>query len=206
MTFFYKELTHLPTLPEEFWNFNKTDNRRHFNSGYGEEYYINKKKINPCYYSTFDIDENNARLLSWLKENILDFADIYVYQEQSQGDTHIGHVDIGRAVALNYVINQGGKSVTTSWYQEKNKPLIRIKKQGGQLLDTPVDNFNAYYDSLDIVESTVFKPHMWYLLNVQIIHDVQQLTDIRKSISIGIKTDTYKSNQEKFHNLIKGSQ
>jgi hypothetical protein len=96
--------------------------------------------------------------------------------------------------------------VTTSWYQEKNKPLIRIKKQGGQLLDTPVDNFNAYYDSLDIVESTVFKPHMWYLLNVQIIHDVQQLTDIRKSISIGIKTDTYKSNQEKFHNLIKGSQ
>jgi len=203
VTFCYKELPHFPSVPKEFWEFNKNENRRHFNSGYDQEYFINDTKVNPCFYSTYTIDNDNVDLACWLKENIIDFADVYVYQEQSQGDTHIGHVDIGRAVALNYVIDPGGLAVATSWYQQKNKPLLRIKKQGGQLLDEPLQDCKNYYDSLIKIESQIFKPHTWYLLNVQIIHDVQNLTGVRKSISIGVKTDTYKNNQERFHNLLK---
>lgn len=205
MTFFYKELSHLPPVPQEFYNVNKTINRRHFNSGYNQEYYIDEKKINSCFYSTYTIDENNQNLLIWLKENIINFADIYVYQEQSQGNVHVAHVDIGRSIALNYVLETGGDEVTTSWYQEKNKPLLRIKKQGGQLLDEPIIDSRNYYNSLVKLESKIFKPHTWYLINVQIIHDVQFLSSIRKSISIGITTDTYKNNQDKFFNLVKES-
>ena len=80
--------------------------------------------------------------------------DIYFGIQVITGDLPI-HRDIGTEVKFNYVIEPGGESVT-----------------------------NFYSDEYKLIESVVLQPHNWYILNVNIFHDVKNITPGATRVSI----------------------
>jgi hypothetical protein len=128
--------------------------------------------------------------MDWLCQTIPNIDSIVIAQMQESKEnkpsTHIVHSDIGREFALNYIIDTGGDAVT-SWYQEKDKPLIRKKIQSGQQSDTGFVDYN----NLELLESAVLERNKWYLISTSVLHDVDNIVGARKSISIGIpRTNT----------------
>jgi hypothetical protein len=181
----YKELD-LPPLPTELKDFD------YFNFpilkdvkdlGYGGNFVKDGKILSSCSYIT--ANAQHELLTSWFAENLPEFADLKrIYQIQTScsptGGTHIVHSDWGRIFGLNYIVDPGGDNVLTSWYKEKNKPLRRLKLSGNRQTDSGAVDYN----NLELLESVNFEKHKWYLLATDILHDVDNITGSRRSLSI----------------------
>jgi hypothetical protein len=180
---FYKELNY-PKIPKHFLNFTSIPLKTVNDIGYGGTFFKENNILTPCCYCFGLI--NDINFIEWLNQNLnLEFENV-LYQEQipknKKNSTHIVHSDIQRKYALNYYIEEGGEGVLTTWYKEFNKPLTRTKNTGGMQADTgPVS-----YQNLEILNQVEFKKENWYILNVSLLHDVDNIQNTRKSISISL--------------------
>ena len=178
----YKELD-LPPLPTELKDFNFPMLKDVKDIGYGGNFIKDGKILSSCSYIT--ANAQHELLTSWFAENLPEFAELKrIYQIQTSrsptGGTHIVHSDINRIFALNYIVDTGGDNVLTSWYKEKNKPLRRSKSSGGRQTDSGAVDYN----NLELLESVNFEEHKWYLIATDILHDVDNITGSRSSLSI----------------------
>ena len=142
----------------------------------------------------FDLVGNTA-LESWARQQVQ--APIthiewlwFGLQTQEAGaqatSTHIVHVDDQRSWSLFYLLESGGTSVRTTWYWEQNRELRRPKWLGGrQVDDAPIVN----YDNLTEIDHAELKEHTWYLLRSDVLHDVQGITNQRRSLSVKVQVN-----------------
>lgn len=178
----YKEVN-LPTIPAELLVFNKEPDKFVKDIGYGLEHFKDGRKLNACAYINTAIRDNPLR--TWIENNIPGVNnDSKVLLQRSKAfdaeSTHIVHLDIGRVFALNYFLDLGGDNVLTSWYQEKNMPVHRVKTERGKQADTG----QVKYDDLTVLATTKFELHKWYLLSTDMLHDVDHITGNRASITV----------------------
>ena len=68
------------------------------------------------------------------------------------------HKDIGRTKAINYLIDAGGETVTTTWYSDELEPL-----------------FNK-----------TIEPFKWHIINTEINHGITGIIDKRLALTISI--------------------
>jgi hypothetical protein len=182
----YKELD-LPRIPDELLIFKNNPRSYVKDIGYNLHHEKNGRILKGCEYFNYELD---ILLLNWIFENIPGTKETVPFKQVSRPldgtiGTHIVHSDIRRKFALNYMFQLGGNNVTTSWYQEKNKPLRRTKSEGGKQADTGfVDYLN-----LELLDSVVLKLNTWYLIATDILHDVDNIVDERSSISISFRTE-----------------
>jgi hypothetical protein len=183
---FYKKLN-FPPISEHIINSLESsliDNTVVGDIGYGENHIKNNKQLVACGYSMGNIV--NSELTSWLEENIPDISSRFniLYQTQFSLDntpsTHIVHTDRLRLTALNYIIDTGGSDVVTSWYKEEGKNLHRLQKTPGSQSDSGAVD----YKNLQLLESANLEKNNWYIIDTRILHDVDNITGTRKSISI----------------------
>ena len=183
---FYKKLN-FPPISEHITNSLESsliDNTVVGDIGYGENHIKNNKQLVACGYSMGNIV--NSELTSWLEENIPDISSRFniLYQTQFSLDntpsTHIVHTDRLRLTALNYIIDTGGSDVVTSWYKEEGKNLHRLQKTPGSQSDSGAVD----YKNLQLLESVILEKNNWYIIDTRILHDVDNITATRKSISI----------------------
>jgi hypothetical protein len=152
--------------------------------GYNQIHIKNNIQLTACGYSMGEVVNN--KLISWLKENIPDVVSRFniLYQTQFSLDntpsTHIVHTDRLRLTALNYIIDTGGSDVVTSWYKEEGMNLHRLQKTPGSQSDSGAVD----YKNLQLLESVNLEKNTWYIIDTRILHDVDNITGTRKSISI----------------------
>jgi hypothetical protein len=183
---FYKKLN-FPPIPDYIVNSLESsliDNIIVDDIGYEKKHIKNNKQLTACGYSMGNIV--NEELTSWLEENIPDISSRFniLYQTQFSLDntpsTHIVHTDRLRLTALNYIIDTGGSDVVTSWYKEEGKNLHRLQKTPGSQSDSGAVD----YKNLQLLESVILEKNNWYIIDTRILHDVDNITATRKSISI----------------------
>ena len=186
--FLYKEID-FPQVPNELFEVDFLNMDTVVNDlGYGKQHTKNGQIVKACQYSYTRI--KYQPLVDWLSSLLpgLDKSRMMLQQQTNIfGPTHIVHSDIGRSYALNYIRSIGGDNVVTSWYQEKNKPLKRKKFQGGQQADSGFVDYN----NLEVLGSTIFQQNKWYLLATDILHDVDNITGIRQSITINFRDNSH---------------
>lgn len=181
----------LPTIPQDLLMFldpsaqQLEPNRSVKDIGYGKKQIKNGQELIPCSYVNAALA--HEPLLQWLKEHLefLNETNRFFFQYQTAG-SHIVHTDLKRRYALNYIIEDGGDNVVTAWYQQHNMPLVRQTKQPGQQTDTG----NVDYNELVEVDRVICVPHKWYLISTGILHDVDTVQTVRKSISLGFFNET----------------
>lgn len=89
------------------------------------------------------------------------------------------HHDVRRMFALNYILSLGGESVTTSWFKDLKKPLLRSLHKTGQTDSGPVG-----YEEVEFLDSIQANKGKWYLLRTNVLHDVDHIDSIRSAITI----------------------
>lgn len=136
---------------------------------------------NAFYKSNRLRDEELSRWVAFNMPILNGFKDAYWISTQETWGTrdHTPHTDSGRYGQFIYVIELGGRSVVTSWYRERGKPLFRQEEHLGKISDTT---------GLEKIESVVLKEHTWYFFNTKILHGVENLDSRRKSVSISFET------------------
>jgi hypothetical protein len=184
---FYQEVN-IPKIPENLLNLTAKDGKIINDIGYGHSHKKSGVNVKSCTYASGLI--SHQPLIDWLLLNIGNIGYQSYFQIQGDG-THIVHSDLGRVAGLNYIIDTGGENVVTSWYQEKNKPLKRVKKIGRQQAD---DGF-VDYQNLETLESVILQKNKWYLIDTGVLHDVDNIQTMRKSITINIQ------NQDQFDQI-----
>ena len=118
--------------------------------------------------SKFDIKEKNQIWKTWVKENITPVflrASIQAYKGEL-----IPHRDMVRNFSLLYLVQAGGASARTCFYDPK--PNVEIKR------------FAYQFKELDEVESFTFKEGTWNLINNKYIHAVKGVTGERVSFAV----------------------
>jgi hypothetical protein len=147
----------------------------------------NNEPIIPCKYTVGMIDKS---LKDWLNFNLPWAKTLLKKIQIAESDdsikaVHSVHTDIKRCWALNYMFELGGEDVWTSWYKEKNKPLHRFRDSE----TFQADNKIVKYENLDAICSTKLKNFKWYLIRVDILHDVSQIENRRSSLTISIEDE-----------------
>lgn len=179
----------LPKIPADIITDNFI-NYYHLNTKYPSEnqnLIKNNMPVVPCKYTVGFL---SSQLASWLDNNVC-WSKSFIRKIQIAESnkvpetTHAVHSDIARRWALNYMITLGGDDAWTSWYKEKEKSLYRFKVNDDQSDSGPVR-----YENLDIIYSTKFEESKWYLMRVDILHDVHQIINRRSSITISIPTES----------------
>jgi hypothetical protein len=118
----------------------------------------------------------------WVRENIVDsWTEVSVsVTPASIGHTMGAHTDWTNEFRLIYVLQEGGADCQTIYYQEKGKPYFR---PGREWLN--IDNF----DLLDVRERIQMPKGHWCLTNTQYLHGVENITEDRIAIHVGLLTD-----------------
>ena len=181
---FYKQLD-FPIIPESLYRDEFIENEQASkDTGYGTTHYENGVAISASRFNYSVIQNNN--LIAWLSNTLQIFLpdSHYTLQHQTPG-THIVHSDLFRMYAIMYTVDPGGKDVCTNWYQETNKPLSRTRNQKHLVLQS--DTGVVDYKDLTLLESAVFEQYKWYLFRTDVLHDVKPISEIRRSITVGIK-------------------
>jgi len=178
----FKELN-LPPIPPELIVVRPTPDKYVKDIGYRLTHFKNGKELIACAYINTQID--HAPLLEWIYKNIPGVTSDHrilkqVSKPNSEVATHIIHSDVTRVFALNYFLNLGGNNVLTSWFQEKGQPLHRHKIESGKQADTGT----VKYEDCEVLATTKFKLNTWNLLATDILHDVDNITSGRASITI----------------------
>jgi hypothetical protein len=90
---------------------------------------------------------------------------------------------------LFYLFDTGGDDVETVWYQEPGKPVWR-------------DEFVIFddYSKLTELYRCVLPSNTWILFNSRIIHDVQGIKGVRKTLTVD-----YNIMPERFRTLVESA-
>lgn len=155
--------------------------------GYGLTHVKNGKQLEPIKY--IRCQPTHEPLIQWLLTHIpgIQRKDIMLLiSRHSTGGYHIIHSDKGRSWRLNYFLESGGNNVTTTWYQEKNKPLRRFKTQGWQQSDSAQQ---VHYDDCIPLRSQVLDTQTWYAFNGDVLHDSGPIVGDRVFLSINTEQD-----------------
>ena len=171
---YYKELT-FPTIPLDL-----LESSNIFKKSKG---FINQTDLteNNSEYTLYNV---TAELKNWLVSNNVIESESNArvsIQTQSTG-IHAVHTDFGRTYALNYIIDTGGDNVITSWYKQKGHPIIRSEKKERYQTDTE----SISYRDLEKLDYVKCQCNRWYLIQVNVLHDVQNITSLRKSLTINV--------------------
>ncbi len=122
-------------------------------------------------------------LVLWFNKNVTDEY-LHVSACQMYGEHHNApHTDTTRDYTLIYLVDLGGDDVTTVFYQEQGQPLHRPR------------HCHPHYDTLDILIEYKLKLRTWYLLDSRIIHSVEGINGVRKSIQAGFDASHSWANQ-----------
>ncbi len=118
----------------------------------------------------------NPEIVEWAKQNISpEFHAIGLNCQGIEGNSvAIPHTDRTRNWTLMWVIDPGGTDVSTVFWQEQG---CEVEREPGYY---PKD-----YECLTAIETHVFETGRWVLLNAKVIHSVENLESVRKSIQIG---------------------
>jgi hypothetical protein len=181
---FYKILD-LPKIPQNLLQFQLYPTIiRSVDMTHGREYIKNGQPIQSVHYTKM---EANEKLKNWIVDNVPGVTSdmIFLQSFTGGGTTQLIHSDILRVFALNYIIDTGGDSVTTTWYQENEQPLSRYKDPAihglGQANNKIID-----YDNCAVLEQVQFKQHQWSLIRTDVLHDIDHMTGVRSAVSIAI--------------------
>lgn len=129
------------------------------------------------YHNGFLTRYKLENVYDWIKENITDQFDEVSAQIIERGSSTGPHTDRLRKWHLFYVFETGGDNVETVWYQEPGQPLWQ-------------DVFKVYddYARLKELHRCVLPANTWILFNSRIIHDVQNMTGTRKTLTVDFTT------------------
>ena len=177
------KILNIPVVPEELLNFEFIPFKK-IDIGYGDKHIKNAKELTPCLYSMGNI--THKPLVEWIEKNLPGVTTDMMKMQSVTPGTHIVHSDMNRLWSLVYIIETGGEAIT-SWYQENGKPLVRTKTSGKQSDTGFVD-----YKDLTVIDSVKIKKNQWALLRVDVLHDVDNITSIRKGITISFYPDKLK--------------
>lgn len=112
----------------------------------------------------------------WCKENIdPECLNGSIHINEGIDPYHGPHLDPYRNYGLLYLIDTGGPTVTTSWWQKKDSPFMYSLK------DYPAIVFEDY-TNLELYDSTTFELGIWYLINTRALHSVENIEHRRIAI------------------------
>lgn len=95
---------------------------------------------------------------------------------------HGAHSDAPPKWKLYYLIDRGGEDAVTSFYKEKGQPIERPISTPGQLFHV------NDYRNLEMIDSVKLPLNQWVLLNVTILHGVENLgTDMRIHLAVAFE-------------------
>lgn len=112
----------------------------------------------------------------WINEHVSRNHLYARYGFTSKGDLHHVHTDGYRDYILSYIIDLGGDSTVTSFYQQKDHGRVRKRRC-----------HPASYDDLEVLESVTLEAKRWVLLNGLILHDVAHIETSRTRIDVALE-------------------
>lgn len=123
----------------------------------------------------------NPDVVEWARQNISqEFHAMGLNcQGTSTGGVAIPHTDRTRNWTLMWIIETGGQQVPTVFWQEQG---FDVERDPGY--------YPKNYESLTELETHVFKPNCWVLINAKVIHSVENLQSIRKAVQLGFWDNT----------------
>lgn len=201
--FTYKILNHLPRLPDQFveqaqliapidhaWRTTNSDadSRMIVNekiaSYDGREFKLNNTVVKSTYATRYRIDGFEQYVKKFITEHAITATLSF-----SAGSAYNGpHVDLTRDYALLYVVDAGGPEVSTAFYQELGKPVVRPKDNPGS---TVYGEYADNYDNLIEIDRVVLPSHTWVILNSNILHSVENLTGPRITYQVGLNINPF---------------
>lgn len=116
----------------------------------------------------------------WVTDNIqpeLRGCGVNVFE---RGPLVAPHVDANRNFSLQYLIETGGDSVETAWYQEKGQEILRPDIR--HVFD--LSKIVLDYEQLDQLGRIILPKNRWVCLSTNIIHAVENLQGRRLSLQI----------------------
>lgn len=123
---------------------------------------------------------------NWIKDNIVsNFFECSIALADGVVGATPPHTDRARNWSLLYIINAGGPTCRTCFWQEKNHPVLRPR------LTLP-----STYDNLDLLVSADLGEKRWALLDTRVLHSVEGMQTPRLTFQISIESDV--SELEKF--------
>lgn len=185
-----KILHDLPSVPAEFeaeaWQLvRQSDNVDITPNDLRPEYkYRNLERNGQIFPSTrtirYDLSE---KFKEWVKENIVSdsWTEVSVSITPADvGHTMGAHTDFTNEFRLIYVLQEGGPDCRTVYYKEKGQPYHR---PGRKWIN--IDNF----DLLEEQESIRMPRGQWTFTKTQYLHAVENITEDRVAIHVGLLTD-----------------
>lgn len=129
------------------------------------------------YHNGFLTRYKLENVYDWIRANITDQFDEVSAQIVERGSSTGPHTDRLRKWHLFYVFETGGDNVETVWYKEPGMPLWQ-------------DVFKVYddYAKLEELHRCILPANTWILFNSRIIHDVQNMTGTRKTLTVDFTT------------------
>jgi hypothetical protein len=121
----------------------------------------------------------DERFTEWVKENITEnfqIAGIMVCEGTPDTPSTGAHSDLTRDFALIYTATPGGDHTDISFWKEENNPVWRGR--GVRVSD---------FSSLEFVESFPTPVRHWYLLNVGVLHSVENLSGKRVNFQVSFE-------------------
>lgn len=194
--FTWLPMAHLPQVPDYFLNIaseliqNPPDGDVEFvDQQTGVEQYKNRKLVKDGSV----IGSRRQRGLQmpsewgeWVKKNIVkEYIETSVRVSEGNSTVHGAHCDFRRKWKLYYLLERGGDGATTTFYQQRDFPIVRDEITD---LDSELITCNNYGD-LTIVDRVQWPLHQWVLLNTMILHGVEGVTGSRSNFTVGIKPD-----------------
>jgi hypothetical protein len=200
--FTYVILDHLPAVPEHF-NLDAlamagTDNTASLGKLDVSDNRLLNASVLPQYVGrTITVDGQqlksaqgrrfrlNADFETWVKSNIHPEVTDAGVCFTSGSQYHGVHTDQTRDYVLIYVLEPGGDSAETVFYQEQGHPIWRRKS-------VPMTNvWINDYDTLTEIDRAYFPRYRWVLLNGDVLHGVENLTGQRISYQIGFNNNIF---------------
>jgi len=132
----------------------------------------------------------SEQAVAWVTEHIGEYSEMGS-QLMRNGSAFTPHTDGGhRRYILNYLVDAGGSSVETQWFQEKGQMLVR-DCQAMQFPDA---------SKLDLIKTVVIPEKTWSMIYGKIIHAVVGMTNKRIQLSISFSAEEFKKLKDK-HNI-----
>lgn len=186
---YYQLLPHLPKPPQELVE--KIDMVYRPNIDFFDPYSIDHLAVNrvedwhdqeynwikPMASNTNVRYRFNEEYTKWVKDNIID-----TFEENNSGvmffdNPQLPHTDTTREYVLLYNIKTGGPDARLCFYQEEGHPVLRERG-----LAVP-------RDKLVLLDSIIGPVDCWYVLNTQIIHGIENITEKRVNLQVSFRDE-----------------
>lgn len=117
----------------------------------------------------------------WVRTNTYrDIIDCCICVSENQNQDCAPHRDRNRNFTLLWIIDAGGDSVETCFWQEQGKPVIR------EILPDRLHQQPGDYRTLIKLDSVIIPPARWMLLDARVLHSVENITGKRVSFQVSL--------------------